>query len=372
MLARTTKPTANFISLANYLLQGKTGQPSPSRVAWTIAQNLPCADPRLAAQLMTATAALSPRTMKPVYHLMIAFGLDEHPTPEMMQEIALRTLDLAGLGDHEALIMGHGDTRHAHAHLMINRVNPMTGEAWKVGNDWKRFDTIMRQLAGEHGFSFVPCHAFNPEETDHLPKRSNSPATYAGRRGAQTTRPQWSRESAREFGSHLSDKLDHGSGWDDLAFALAEEGLALEEKGSGFVIGDRNGYAKLSSLQLKVDTRSFGRRPLPAPSIFRMQAHQSNARNLFAVDAVDIVQAFAAWGLASSEEVRNAIAEADKLRQEHRQSLSFGAQTAHDLRNLILAATALAHSGNRKRLSKPQPKRDKGRDFATARCRQSS
>lgn len=55
---------------------------------------------------------------------MIAWPPDERPLPEMMQEIARKTLELAGLGEHQALIVGHGDAEHRHLHAMINRVHP--------------------------------------------------------------------------------------------------------------------------------------------------------------------------------------------------------------------------------------------------------
>jgi hypothetical protein len=42
---------------------------------------LPTEDLELAAKLMTATAALSPRTKRAVYHLMIAGAPDERPEP---------------------------------------------------------------------------------------------------------------------------------------------------------------------------------------------------------------------------------------------------------------------------------------------------
>jgi hypothetical protein len=67
MLAKVAPPTRDFFALTRYLVRGKAGHASsPDRVAWMMAQNLPSDDPELA-----ATAALSPRTRRAAYHLMV-------------------------------------------------------------------------------------------------------------------------------------------------------------------------------------------------------------------------------------------------------------------------------------------------------------
>jgi len=109
MLAQIEKPTNDFHALARYLVHGREQPPNPGRVAWVLARNLPTVDPMLAAHYMTATAELSRRCTHACLHTVIAWRDDERPSPEVMQEIAARTLELAGIGDHQALVMGHGD-----------------------------------------------------------------------------------------------------------------------------------------------------------------------------------------------------------------------------------------------------------------------
>ncbi len=148
MLAKVAPPTNDFPALARYLAHGKSGAPhDPRRVAWVMAHNLPTDDPELAAKYMAATAQLSARTKKAAYHLMIAWHAAEQPNPDIMQSIALQTLELAGLAEHQALIMGHGDKPHPYLHILLNRVHPDTGRAWKTSQDFARFDTIMKALA---------------------------------------------------------------------------------------------------------------------------------------------------------------------------------------------------------------------------------
>lgn len=199
MLAQAEKPTNDFFALARYLTHGRERPTSSDRVAWVLSQNLPDADPEMAARLMTASASGSRRCKDACYHLMIAWHERERPTPDVMQEIAVKTLHMAGLAEHQAFIMGHGDKPHPHLHIMLNRVSPLDGRAWKTSHDYRLWDRIMGQMSEEYGFAYVPAHVFNPELADNLPKKPNKRATRAAKRGARTDRLQWSRRQSRTF-----------------------------------------------------------------------------------------------------------------------------------------------------------------------------
>ncbi|MEZ5776652.1 MAG: relaxase/mobilization nuclease domain-containing protein, partial [Hyphomicrobiaceae bacterium] len=276
MLARIEPPHGDFPALASYLRHGRTRPTSPDRVAWVIGHNIPTADPMLAAAIMTATARQSARCTTPAYHLSINWREDERPAPEAMQEIARRTLELAGLGEHQALVMGHGDKPHRHLHMMINRVHPGTGKAWSAFQDFRRFDRIMKALAEAHGFLFVPCHRYEPEITDARPKLPGREARRAAEKGADTLRIQGSRADARRIGAEISENLDRAASWDDIEAALEPYGLQLEAKGRGLVAGNRAGYFKFSQLGLAVTAnglaKRFGRRFRPRPAPVRRPA----------------------------------------------------------------------------------------------------
>ena len=309
MLAKVAPPSNDFHALARYLVRGRSGtEPDPKRVAWIRTQNLPTDDPDLAAKYMAATAELSPRTRKAAYHLMIAWHAREHPSPDLMQAIATETLKRAGLDEHQALIMGHGDKPHPHLHILLNRVHPDTGRAWKTAHDYERFDRIMRDLAQTNGCEYVPAHSFNPELTEDLPKQPNSAATYAAKRGALTERPQWSRNMARALGKKISEDLSCASTFEDLTTLLQDNGLSVEAKGRGHVVGDGQGYAKLSSLGLTHSAYGLTRVRLPSAPHPR--------RPVLAVDEVDVARAFYALGILSQTELREAINGAQRERQQ--------------------------------------------------------
>lgn len=315
MLAKIAPTTNNFHRVARYLIQGKAGTtPSPKRIAWTKGHNLPSDDPELAAKIMTATASLSPRTRKAVYHLMIGWHAREGPTPEVMQEIAIETLLRAGLSENEALLVAHGDSAHPHVHLMINRVHPITGKAWQTSHDFARFDRIMQDLADQYGFSVAPVHRFNPEATYDQPKGPNTPATFAAKRGAPTRRPQWSRHHADTFGARLSADLPTGATLDDLQDLLTDYGLSLTHKGQGLIIGDAQSYTKFSSLGLVLSGKdTIQRRPVP-----HTKRQPQPRRSFFDVDTVDLARAFAAWGLLDHSDVQAAVIEANEVRNQTR------------------------------------------------------
>lgn len=304
MLAKVAPTSSDFHALARYLLNGKGSQPHPDRIQWFFTQNLGTDDPLLAARYMEATASRSARCAKPVYHLMVAWHERERPSGEIMQDIARKTLDMAGLSEHQALIMGHGDTSHRHFHIMLNRVHPEIRKAWKTTNDFARFDQIMRQLSGEHGFEYIPAHSFDPALTDELPQLPDSKSFRAAGKGANTSRTKWSRRASREFGDYLSTNLDHATTIEDLNLLAAEHGLAFEPKGKGMVLGNAQGYATLSSLGLTLSANGMVRRRQAQPDITLPSPLRCA---WFDVDAVDITRALMGWGLATKQDLMQTI-----------------------------------------------------------------
>lgn len=312
MLVNVVPPTNDFHALARYLVRGMSKTPDPKRVAWTISHNLPTTDSEQAAKLMTATAQLSKRCKKAAYHAMIAWAPDEKPSPEIMQMIALKTMELAGLGEHQALIMGHGDKPHDHLHMLINRVHPTTGRAWDTKHDFALFDRIMRELSEEHGFRYIPAHRFNAEQTDDKPTKPNKRATWAAKRGAKTNRTQWSKNASRRYGEDISEKADRATSWGDLEMAFAEDGFTLQRKGKGLVVGNSTSYSKLSALAITPSAKDFEQRFGSLQPLWR-PFNYAHRRSMFAVDAVDITRFLAMYGLATKDDISDAI---DTAKQE--------------------------------------------------------
>lgn len=336
MLAQLEKPTHDFFVLARYLVQGDAQPTPPERVAWIFTRNLAIDDPKIAAKIMTATAALSKRCTHACLHTIIAWHPDERPTPEDMQSIARETLQRAGLAEHQAFVVGHGDKAHSHLHMMINRIHPETGRAWSDAHSHRRFGRIMRELAEEYGFRHVPAHSFNPELTDERPKEPGSAATYAARQGANTSRTQWSRRQARTFTARINEKLDPASTWDDLHVLFAAEGVELEAKGKGHVVGNATSYVKLSALGLQPTAKNLIKRRSPARPPPSRRTHATRPL----IDAVDLARAFRALGLADAADVRAAIQQANAPRNAKLAKASLIEQLLASLRQDLAAWTA--------------------------------
>lgn len=103
---------------------------------------------------------------KPLYSLSIAF----HPTKERMptrQEMvtaADEVLAALGMSDRQCVIIQHTDTKHPHAHLIINRVSPETGLYAKTSNDFLRVSAWALDWERRTGLILCTERMFNWEK----------------------------------------------------------------------------------------------------------------------------------------------------------------------------------------------------------------
>lgn len=77
-----------------------------------------------------------------------------------MVQVADRLVRDLRLQEHQALIMAHGDTRHPHLHLMINRVHPETFRAWDPKHDYAQIEHSIREQERELNLRAVPGHHY--------------------------------------------------------------------------------------------------------------------------------------------------------------------------------------------------------------------
>ena len=142
------------------------------RVAFTAARNLANADPHAALDEMWRTAedarhlkeraGLAPSGRKndaPVKTVSLAWAPGQAPTREEMCRAADSFLKAMGWGEHQTLYIAHNDTRHAHLHLIINRVHPDTG---RTLNDWQERKRAQKWALGyetEQGVILCPARA---------------------------------------------------------------------------------------------------------------------------------------------------------------------------------------------------------------------
>lgn len=238
------KTGAGFGGLARYLeAGGLNGQHAgKDRVAWCEARNLPTDDPQLSARMMRATANLNHTVEKPVYHLSISFDPGDPATPEMLRQVADRTLQDLGLSEHQALLVAHGDTDHKHVHIMVNRVHPETGKAWNNGHDFARLERSFRAQERALGLREVPGHHHRLEGQQE-PDRTAS-TTGQLRQANRRREPTFDERVRSQAGPAFKEARD----WGDLARRLEPHGLSLEKRGRGLVVTDGTHIAKGSSI----------------------------------------------------------------------------------------------------------------------------
>ena len=283
MIAVSSKGRS-FRALAAYLATGRTGR-EHDRVAWSSARNLPTNEPELAGKIMRATAEQNVRVERPVYHLVLSFDPNDRVDRATMERVADRVLSQIGLQDHQAVIVAHRDREHAHVHVLVNRVHPITGHVWDLSYDFRAIQEVLRREERALGIREVPGryqatmgqgidrgqeqHAgdyrqaprppFRRPEAPETGDRSATPNAAIGpphespRQDAadRSRRGQPTREHAgdaaflrrvREYVPAFRASV----AWSDLEAALAYHGLRMERKGQGLVVTDGTHHARMS------------------------------------------------------------------------------------------------------------------------------
>lgn len=196
----------SFKGALAYLLRGARDAPNPERVLHAETVNI-WSDLSDAAHEMAATwenrfrlmadAGLSPRNgadnRAPVYHLVLSWGPDETaPAPQEMADVGKHLLHLLGLGEHEAVLVVHGDTANPHIHIIVNTVHPLTGRTAALRFDkrvMQDFAARYEELRGE-----LVCHGrFTPDVRSAFNRAAQQP--FSRRR---ENRPQWERQRRAE------------------------------------------------------------------------------------------------------------------------------------------------------------------------------
>jgi hypothetical protein len=74
----------------------------------------------------------------PVAHDVMSWGPDERPGLDEMERAARSYLTAIGLGEHQAVMVGHRHNGKHHVHIIANTVHPMTGRVADNTNDQRK------------------------------------------------------------------------------------------------------------------------------------------------------------------------------------------------------------------------------------------
>lgn len=207
-----------------------------------------------AAAEMNMVAAQNRHIKDPVYHFIISWREEDKPTDAQAFNSAHYALKQLGLESHQYVTAIHRDTDNVHAHVAVNRVNPLT---YKAVNMWKDVEVLqksMRILERHYGFQ-VDNGPWQLNADNHLVRPGlrypSAPQGAAKRQifSNQESLFHYAVETVRDEinESIKSDKLS----WEFVHLLLHEKGLGLREKGDGLVIYD---YLRPADIEVKASS----------------------------------------------------------------------------------------------------------------------
>jgi hypothetical protein len=168
MIVRILSSGQSFKGLAAYLMHDPGADAgTANRVAWTHTLNCANDEASLAVQEMLLTArnaellkqeagirAGGRSTQKMVKHVSLGWPSGETPSREEMIKAAESFLRAMKWQDHQIIVVAHSDRSHAHEHLMINAVHPMTGLRLDDNFERRRAQAWALAYEGQHGRVF--------------------------------------------------------------------------------------------------------------------------------------------------------------------------------------------------------------------------
>lgn len=110
---------------------------------------------------------------KPVFSYSLSWHPEQKPSKERMLEAVFRSLQVLDLGEHEAMIIAHGDRGHPHVHVVVNRVHPVTGIAAPLRHSKRKLSEFAHLWEQEEGKIYCRQRAENRQM-----RRQGKPGRY--------------------------------------------------------------------------------------------------------------------------------------------------------------------------------------------------
>lgn len=163
MIIKLHRPGRSFKGVCRYLTHDAKAD-TAERVVWTHTLNLANDDVNAAVDEMLWTfraadalkreAGVSTggsKLEKPVKHFSLSWPHGVVPTKAHMIETVQAYMEHMGWSGRQAVLVAHNDTRHEHAHVLMNSVSPEDGRAVRSSHDWRRTEAFALQYEREHG-----------------------------------------------------------------------------------------------------------------------------------------------------------------------------------------------------------------------------
>lgn len=145
-----------------YYMHDKNAQ-TTKRIVWTETLNMMTQCVEKAHKVMAYTAKAQSylkeatgqkrtgrKLEKPVFAYSLSWHPEQKPDKAEMLKAAKTSLAKLGLTEHEVAIAAHSDEPHAHCHIIVNRVHPLTGMAANMKYSKRRLSDFARKYEREH------------------------------------------------------------------------------------------------------------------------------------------------------------------------------------------------------------------------------
>lgn len=223
---------SNFGELARYL---SNPQERNERVGDMCITNCHADELADAALEVMATQARNTRAEgDKTYHLIISFRAGENPPAGTLAEIEQRICAGLGFGEHQRVSAVHHDTDNLHIHVAINKIHPMRLTMQEPFRAYRTLAELCATLETEYGL----------ERDNHQTKKrgaENRAADMEHAAGIESLLGWVKRECLPQ--------IQGAKSWAELHQAMRDNGLALRERGNGFVIEAGDGtMVKASSV----------------------------------------------------------------------------------------------------------------------------
>lgn len=187
---------------------------------------------------MLALAQDAKRSRDPIEHLVVSWPAFERPTPQQCDAVVQTLLQHFGMERHQAFYGLHSDTDNQHLHVMLNRVDPLTGRAKQIHHGWthEAMQQVSALIDHDHGWVREQGARWvvrNSQLTEVDPVSPRPPLPQPIRDQEIRTGEKSAVRQAQERAAPI---LNTAQTWEQLHGDLAAIGMRYEKKGSGALL----------------------------------------------------------------------------------------------------------------------------------------
>ncbi|MBW4049464.1 MAG: relaxase/mobilization nuclease domain-containing protein [Proteobacteria bacterium] len=185
---------------------------------------------------MTSLAQAARSDAAPIKHLMFSFRAGEVPTPAQVEQVVDECMRTAGLSEsHQALFALHQDTQHAHIHVMLNAIDPMSERVTPVEYWHDVLAATCVRLERTLGLASEPGRRIELLADGTLVRRAGGRAI-AGSEVDGESRSGIASVKKLARRDRVSAVIKSSRNWDEAHERLAKDGWTYEQRGSGAIL----------------------------------------------------------------------------------------------------------------------------------------